>query len=86
MGKIAQLVLDENEKKELYKDSVLAFEKLRYKDYLSALDNVSPENIQEFTRIFAELDDIEASLYYQIIQERLKVIDALREKAKGRCT
>ena len=81
-GKIAQLTLEENEKKELYKDSVLAFEKLKYKDYLSALDNVSPKNIQEFTRIFAELDDIEASLYYQIIQERLKVIDALREKAK----
>ena len=61
---------------------MLAFEKLRYKDYLSALDNVTPENIQEFTKIFAELDDIEASLYYQIIQERLKVIDALRAKAK----
>ena len=81
-GKIGQLTLKENEKDELYKNSVLAFEKLRYKDYLSALDNVSPENIQEFTSIFAELDDIEASLYYQIIQERLKVIDALREKAE----
>ena len=82
LGKIGQLTLEEDERAELYRHSVLAFESLKYKDSLSALNNVSPENIQEFTRIFAELDDIEASLYYQIIQERLKVIDALREKAK----
>ena len=77
-----QLTLEENERTELYQHSVLAFEKLRYKDRLSALDNVSPENIQEFTKIFSDLDDIEASLYYQIVQERLQVIDALRERAR----
>ena len=82
LGKIGQLTLEENERTELYRHSVLAFEKLRYKNRLSALDNVSPENIQEFTEIFADLDDIEASLYYQIVQERLQVIDALRERAK----
>ena len=80
LGKIGQLTLEENERAELYRHSVLAFEKLRYKDYLSALDNVSPENIQEFTKVFADLDDIEASLYYQIVRERLQVIDALREQ------
>ena len=81
-GKIGQLTLEEDERNELYRHSVLAFEKLRYKDYLSALDNVSAENIQEFTKIFAELDDIEASLYYQIVRERLQVIDTLRNHAK----
>ncbi len=82
LGKIGQLTLEEDERTELYRHSVLAFEKLRYKDYLSALDNVSPENIQEFTKVFAELDDIEASLYYQIVRERLKVIETLREQKK----
>ena len=82
LGKIGQLTLEENERTELYRHSVLAFEKLRYKDYLSALDNVSPENIQEFAKVFADLDDIEASLYYQIVRERLQVIDALREQNK----
>jgi len=62
---------------------VLAFESLNYRESLSALDNVSPENIQEFTKIFAELDDIEASLYYQIVRERLKVIDALRKATQA---
>ena len=79
LGKIGQLTLEEDERAELYRHSVLVFEKLNYRDSLSALDMVSPENIQEFTKIFAELDNIEASLYYQIVQERLKVIDTLRE-------
>lgn len=81
-GKIGQLTLEEDEKDELYKLGVLAFEKLSYKDSLSALDNVAPENIREFTRIFAELDSIEASLYYQIVRERLRVIDTLRENIR----
>ena len=82
-GKIGELTLDGHEKKELYKNSVLAFASLRYKDALSTLDNISPENLQEFTEVFAGLDDIEASLYYQIVQERLKIIDALREKVES---
>ena len=77
LGKIGQLTLQEDERTELYQHCVLAFEKLSYKDSLSALDNLSPENIQEFTKIFSELDSIEASLYYQIVQERLKVIETL---------
>ena len=83
LGKIGQLTLEKDERIELYKHSVLAFETLRYKDSLSALNNVSPENIQEFTKVFAELDDIEASLYYRIVQERLQVIYALREKVES---
>ena len=83
LGKIGQLTLEADEKAELYRHSVLAFEKLNYRDSLSALENLSPENIQEFTRVFAELDDIEASLYYQIVRERLRVIDTLRENTKN---
>ena len=82
LGKIGQLTLEEEDRLELYRHSVLAFESLNYKDSLSALDKVSSENIQEFTKIFANLDKIEASLYYQIVQERLKVIDTLRDKAR----
>ena len=82
-GKIGQLTLEEDERMELYRHGVLAYESLKYKDYLSALDSVSPENIKKFTTIFAELDDIEASLYYQIIQERIRVIETLREQVRN---
>ena len=81
-GMIGQLTLKEEERIELHKYSVMAFETLRYKGSLSSLDNVSPENLKEFTEVFAQLDDIEASLYYQIVQERLQIIDTLREQAR----
>ena len=81
-GMIGELTLKEEERIELHKYSVMAFETLRYKGSLSSLDNVSPENLKEFTEVFAQLDDIEASLYYQIVQERLQIIDTLREQAR----
>jgi len=79
-GKINQLTLDNDAKKNLFKHSVLAFESFRYKENLDALDIISPENIEEFGKIIASFDDIEATLYHQIVTERLKVIDVLREK------
>ena len=76
-GKIGQLALDDNQRMDLYKYSVLAFESLMYKDRLSALESLTPENIHEVTKVFAELAEIEASHYYQIVSERLQVIEAL---------
>ena len=79
LGKIGQLTIQKDQRFELYQYTVLAFEKLKYRDSLSALENVSPENIQAFTKAFAELDKIEATLYYDIVQDRLRVIDTLRK-------
>ncbi len=83
-GKINQLTLDDTAKKDLFKHGVLAFESFRYKENLDAFDRISPENIEEFGRIFADFDDIEATLYHQIIVERLKVINLLKEKVDDR--
>ncbi len=60
--------------------AVLAFESFRYKNNLDALENISIENIQAFSEIFANLDDIEATLYHQIVSERLQVVKALQSK------
>lgn len=79
LGKIGQLALDEDKRVELYQYSVLAFESLMYKDRLSALQNITPENIHEFVEIFADLAEIEASHYYQIVNERLQIIETLDE-------
>ena len=80
-GKINQLTLtSEADRKRLLKHSILAFESLRYRDNLQALDAVSPENLEAFTTIFEDLDDIEATLYHQIVSERLQVIQALETK------
>lgn len=80
-GRINQLTLDsEEDRKALLKNGVLAFEHLRYKANLDALEYVTDNNLQALTSIFLDLDDIEASLYHQIIQERVEVIKALRQK------
>lgn len=77
-GKINQLTIDYGQRLELFKQGVVAFEILRYKDNLSAIDSISAENLQAFAKAFAQLDDIEAALYYQIVTERLRVVNALQ--------
>lgn len=79
-GKINQLTINSPEdKRDLFKYSILAFENLRYRGNLEALEKVSPENIADFGRIFDELSDIDAALYYQIVNERLEIIKKLKE-------
>jgi hypothetical protein len=80
-GKINQLtVYSPEDRKLLLKHGILAFESLKYKDNLDALDKISPDNIGNLAYIFRELDDIEATLYHQIVSERIKVIETLQEK------
>ncbi len=80
-GKINQLTVElPEDKKRLFKYGVLAFEHLRYKADLDALDRIQPENIELIGEIFASLDDIEASLYHQIVSGRIEVIEALETK------
>lgn len=73
-GKINQIVADDDKKKEIIKYSVLAFEKLKYAKHLSAIDKIEAENFEVFKDVFTGLDEIEATLYYQIIRERIEVI------------
>ena len=80
-GTINQMTIDsEADKRRIFKHSVLAFESLRYRDDLDKLDRISPENVEQLTEIFSDLDDIEASLYHQIVSQRLDVIEELQNK------
>lgn len=78
-GKINQIVVDDNKKKEIIKYSVLAFEKLKYARHLSAIDDIDAEKFEVFKDVFVGLDEIEATLYYQIIRERIEVIRKFQE-------
>lgn len=86
-GKINQLTVEsEEDRKRLLKHGVLAFESLKYKDNLDALENISAENLaqnlQVLADVFNNLDDIEATLYHQIVKERVQVIKTLQEKVE----
>ncbi|MFD3241044.1 ATP-binding protein [Rahnella perminowiae] len=66
-------------RKTVLKNTVLAFEKLRIKDNLDALDNISNLSSESFKEVFASINDIEASMFYEIISQRLKVIDKFQK-------
>ncbi len=76
-GHINKIKVSPDEKKNLFKNSVLTFEHLRCKDTLDKLETVIPENIEVITDLFSDLDDIEATWYYQVVNERLNVINKL---------
>ena len=82
-GKINQLPIeDDRDRRNIIKNSVLAFESLRYKQNLQVLDRISADNLAAMATFFADYDDIEATLYHQIVQERLAVIHALNERVE----
>ena len=76
-GQINTIAIDEEHRKTLYKHGVLAFEHLHHKEKLSQLENIDIENLGIAVKLFSELDDIEASWYYQITKGRLEVINKL---------
>jgi hypothetical protein len=81
VGKINQIRIDDlNEQKQLIKHSILAFEFYRAKENLDALERITDENFETAISIFEDLDNLEATLYGQIVQQRIQVIKVLEEK------
>ena len=76
---IDQAGVDESHRQKLYANGVLAFETLKMHDTLKLLDTVSINNVEEFLEHLASIDAIEAQHYYEIVQERLNVIQRLRD-------
>lgn len=84
LGKINQLTIDnDRDRRRLIQHAVLAFETLRYKENLAALDAIDAENLDRLATIWGALDDLEAALYHRIVTERLQVIDKLNEHVEG---
>ena len=83
-SKIGKVHFDNDENRnQLYIHTALAFEKLLYKGVLDKLEKLSIDNLPLFMEIVGNIDDYEASLYYQIIKERLSLISTLRDKIEG---
>ena len=78
-GRINQIATDPNHRKTLYKYGILAFEHLQYKKKLNELEKLDINNLEVAVKLFSELDDIEASWYYQITEGRLDKIKKLSD-------
>lgn len=81
LGKINRVNIDDlDERKQLIKHAVLGFEFFRLHENLEALDQISDDNLTAALDLFVELDGLEANLYGQIVQQRIKVIQTLQQK------
>lgn len=69
----------EENKKELLKYGILAFERLKVAEKLNFIEDEGIEDIVKYGEIFSDLQDIEATLYWEIANERVKVIRQLAE-------
>ena len=81
LGKINRLRMDNpDERRQLTKHAVLAFEFHRWNENLDRLESIDDENLESVITMFRELDGLEATLYGQIVRKRIDVIRALQEK------
>jgi len=63
----------------LFRHGVLAFERLRMRDNLALLDELHSFDSGQFRLLVEEIDALEASLYLEVIKERLAIIDKLKD-------
>ncbi|MDP8185328.1 BbrUII/HgiDII family restriction enzyme [Phocoenobacter skyensis] len=69
----------EKNKKEILKNAILGFEKLRIKGNLDRLDDMTHFTAELFKPILNSIDDIEESYFYDITVQRISIIKKLEE-------
>lgn len=81
LGRIYRIRTDRpEERKELLKHAVFAFEFHRANENIEALEKINDENLEAVLNLFRDLDSLEANLYGQIVKQRITVIRTLQEK------
>jgi hypothetical protein len=83
IGRLNTIRSNDDDKKELLKASILAFESYRRKDELDKLEKMKDESIEHILDIFRSIDDLELSYYGQIVKLRIGIIKTLQEKLKA---
>jgi len=66
---------EQQSKRTVLKNTVLAFEKLRIQKNLEKLEDITDVNSLMFKDIFTTINDVEESLYYEITSQRLSVVE-----------
>lgn len=79
-SKIEKMTVHNEDKKEILKHGILAFERLRLMDALSSMDAVVDAMTPQFQGVFNTIDDLEAVLYHDIVRGRVDVIKELERK------
>lgn len=74
LGKVNQTIVDDRKRATILRYGLLAFEKLRYSHQLSLLDTLDAGSIESLGAVITGFDDLEATLYYQIVRDRVEII------------
>ena len=81
LGRMYRVRVDnEVERRQLLKQAIVAFEFHRWNQSIDRLHLIEDNNLEAAIAIFRELDVLEASLYGEIVRNRIEVIKTLREK------
>lgn len=68
------------QKHEVLKAQIVAFEKLQVQKNIASIDSIDIEkNVADFRNVIVSIEDIEASMYHDIVRQRLAVIKKLDE-------
>ena len=81
LGKINRIsMVDDNERRNLFKHAVIAFEFYRLNQSIDELEDLAEDNLAATIATFRKLDVLEVTMYGQIVRNRLEVIRSLQTK------
>ena len=83
LGKINTLITDEEQRKDFTKYGILAFEKMKLRKSLSAIENFDENALSALPIIFQGVNDLEESMYYQIVKQRMEIITRFEGITEG---
>ncbi|USZ14661.1 ATP-binding protein [Moraxella sp. FZFQ2102] len=72
----------EDDRKELFRSTVLAFERLKLEGSAHEFNDAISSSPAELIKIFSSYDSYEVSLYHDIVKSRLHTIDLIQGKIK----
>jgi hypothetical protein len=71
---------DRAAKMQLYRSTIVAFEKLKLRNRLAELEDVHDVTSPEFRAIFTSIDDVEESAFFDITRSRLDIIKKFNDQ------
>jgi len=76
-GRLEKFALpDEDLRRELYRQSIIAFETFAQRQNLTALDSVGlSDDLKGFLKVFSSMDQLEETHYYSIAKGRVEVLE-----------
>lgn len=74
IGRVNSVAADDSQRRQLLSSAVIAFERLWRRDRLSEIQGTDDANLPALIEAFKSIDDVEAAMYYDIVQQRLDII------------